>query len=272
MIAHPEGSVEHVFERRSINGNVKVVHERGRGIAWRIWPAAHVLLQHLENSAPLSSDLWVLELGAGVGLVGICCASWGAKKVFLTDLDEALPALKRSVAANEECVSAKVQVCKLAYGDIEALHLLLQDIPIGADLLVVGSDLTYWESLYEPLAITMKEILDVHPKTKILLAHTKRDWGGTEKRFFTKLLSQNGLNVDIVESFIVEERDAEKQHGTAELMKMEKVNDENPEWTTRLYGVSLKAEKASIPNEDTTLDMFHQYKNLKKNQKRKTGK
>jgi len=60
----------------------------------------------------------VLELGCGVGLVGLICAALGAKKVWLTDRDQgALALCQQSIAVNEGFADI-CQVNRLLFGQV----------------------------------------------------------------------------------------------------------------------------------------------------------
>ena len=60
----------------------------------------HLRAQYLEKQPNLISSKRVLELGAGIGLVGIAAGVLGAKEVLLTDLPYALPNMRENVRRN----------------------------------------------------------------------------------------------------------------------------------------------------------------------------
>lgn len=66
-----------------------------------LWASSVVLLKYLESQVPSPSlrDVRVLEIGAGLGLVGIAMALEGAH-VTATDLPAVMPALIRNAKAN----------------------------------------------------------------------------------------------------------------------------------------------------------------------------
>ena len=55
----------------------------------------------------------VLELGAGVGLVGLTAAALGGQYVILTDLPDVLPVLQENVARNESIIDPD-RICCVA--------------------------------------------------------------------------------------------------------------------------------------------------------------
>jgi hypothetical protein len=97
-------------------------HDSKRGIAFQLWPAASYLCNHIEqnyenihtmikaktgaaSSSSSSSDgtkypLNVLELGAGIGLVGIFCGSLFTTShindIIITDLTETVPIINEN--------------------------------------------------------------------------------------------------------------------------------------------------------------------------------
>ena len=253
----------------------KVVHERGAGIAWRIWPSAHFLLDFLVNNGtiwknlPESNDTartHLLELGAGVGLVGICCAAQlPLQRVTLTDID--LDPLIRSVEANDEHVRSRIKVERLGWGEPLPPFLSSSDLNLqiansndgqcamtGATtdrLLVVASDVVYWESLAAPLADSIRMLCTRPGGAVVYISHRKRDWR-TERRFFTRLLRQRGLLAEVVAQAHCIELGAEAQDGEARILLASDaaaaaasagaagaVEDADTAWNTRVYKITL---------------------------------
>ena len=210
--------------------DISIVHERGRGIAWRIWPAAHILVEWLEkNKAVIKSEpTHVVEIGAGVGMVGVCCAALGADLVTLTDLDEALPALARTAEANPG-LSEKLRVARLFFGHKDDMRNVVQSTE--SRLIIVGSDLVYFESLFLPLAETMRELCYEYDAT-VYLAYKKRIWKN-EKRFFSKILEQHGLKAEVVFETIVEEQDGLSQAADGRVQVAEGLI-----WNSRIFKIS----------------------------------
>ena len=233
-------TVSHVFKYSSdrfIVPEISVVHERGRGIAWRIWPAAHILVKWLEENTKiwLKPSTHVIEIGAGVGLVGVCCAALGAERVTLTDLDEALPALERTRLANHSTCLERLHVQRLSFGDCEDSTAIIS----GSEhkrLVVVGSDLVYFESLFVPLAACMADLCLNHNAT-IFLAYKKRIWRN-EKRFFSKILPQHGLEAVPIFECTVDEEDGCSQHTDGRVVDCD---DENV-WNSRIFKIKRGAE------------------------------
>ena len=217
----------HTYHR----GSVSVVHERGRGIAWRIWPGAHVLIDWLEKHKSEWDMSTVVEIGAGVGLVGIVCAQF-AQQVVLTDLPEELPALVRSVESNCLDIQEKLCVRPLGFGDVEMARSVAAQ-STRKSLVIVGSELIYWESLFEPIAQTLKTFIYEFGAV-CYIGYRIRVWK-TEKRFFTKILSQFGLEAEVVGQWRAVETDTGSQLSEG-LVRIE----EEGEWNTRVYRILKK--------------------------------
>lgn len=234
--------------------DIVVVHSRGDGIAWRVWPGATYLLEYIANERPdclfrkgnpRCSRTTVLELGSGVGTVGLFCAGMGMRTI-LTDTEEAVRALERSVAENEDtaivadadtCHSfsqrKRVVVMRLDWNSKKDAELVLQKMaegPFGLKrVIIVLSDCTYWDSLFVPLASTIERLLlgikDSGGQGIVLCAHERRQWK-IEKRFFTKRLRQHHLDANVVAERL---RDGSETNATHALTG----------WNQRVYKISL---------------------------------
>jgi predicted nicotinamide N-methyase len=235
------------YSRRSesyVDGveSVSVVHERGRGIAWRIWPGAHVLLDWLESHRDewCANPCHCVEIGAGVGLVGVVCAGLGASRVTLTDLPEELPALERSRDSNTAVVKDRIHVGPLSFGVDSELDAISR--PHSENLVVVGSELIYWESLFEPIAKTLQRFAHEYG-AKIFIGYRKRVWK-TEKRFFTKVLGQFGLDCEVLGQWLAVEEDGASQKTDGQVVYK---TSEDGEWDTRVYRIFAKSMPV-VPN------------------------
>ena len=129
-----------------------------------LWASASVLVQWLAEK-PERIDRYVrgkrvLELGSGLGLVGVGLAKLGASHVHLTDLPQQIPLLRQNVEANfdEERRSGEhIVLSALPWG--LASSLLPQ--PAAGDFfdLVVATDVCYDAALVAPLTKTLSDVL-----------------------------------------------------------------------------------------------------------------
>jgi len=71
-----------------------------RGVGSGLWSAAEVLSDYFVEHPELFRDAACLELGAGLGAVGMTLASYGARLVVLTDTPMQVPLTQRNVEGN----------------------------------------------------------------------------------------------------------------------------------------------------------------------------
>ena len=197
-----EGAYETLIFETAVAPPVRVRTRKREGIAFQLWPAAEFLCRCVEEELraetlpdaeegagagagagarllprPLSQTR-VVELGAGVGLVGLFLAAAGAREAVLTDLEEVTPILEANIALNaaSEAGSApaidagSVRAVALAWGTDQVERVLGEG---GAeDVLVVAADCVYWEELLPPLEETLHRLCEAG--ATVLLAQTRR--------------------------------------------------------------------------------------------------
>jgi predicted nicotinamide N-methyase len=143
------------------------------GIAWQLWPAAHVAAEY----ACLNPQLWrgarVCELGAGCGLTGLRVACLGAH-VTLTDLPDVTEGvLNDNARANADAIAAcgggSVQVAPLAWGDAAHIAALCSGDPWDV---LLCADVVYRRHLIAPLIATLRGMAT--KDTLVVIAHLKR--------------------------------------------------------------------------------------------------
>lgn len=176
---------------------IVLLERKHLGIAHQLWPAAGFLCDffvkneeilisaataetpqlascdHSSNSSTADPQLCILELGAGIGLCGMFIAAMMNKRfrtsVALTDLPEAIEGLNLNVERNN--LSSTVQSKVLSWGvsaDVEAVMSQFG----GRIPLVIAADCVYWECLYEPLFITLKDL--IARGCKVIISHVRR--------------------------------------------------------------------------------------------------
>lgn len=177
-----------------------------------LWDSALVLANYL----PLLNlqGKRVVELGSGVGAVGLMCKRFGAS-ITLTDLPENCDLIRRNALENgfnvlnmekpqsldkDDIVSddATVRVCPIRWGttsDHLPTHLIRQG---GVDL-ILGSDLflPYATDLLQPLCITIAALLEIsHPKAEAIMVYEER----FDCSAFWAVCKQLSLDVEFVPS------------------------------------------------------------------------
>ncbi len=127
-----------------------------------LWPGAKIMA-HVIDRAPWPREVELLELGAGVGLVGLMAQMLGTRVVF-SDYDP-----------------VAIQVCRYNavrnhLPDPEVLTLDWRTPPVRQFAAIVGCEVTYDPKLHEPLLETLA----------VMLAKTGVCWLGDPGRFWSK--------------------------------------------------------------------------------------
>eukprot|EP00928_Gymnodinium_smaydae_P053439 TRINITY_DN37425_c0_g1_i1.p1 TRINITY_DN37425_c0_g1~~TRINITY_DN37425_c0_g1_i1.p1 ORF type:complete len:466 (-),score=87.88 TRINITY_DN37425_c0_g1_i1:68-1465(-) len=162
--------VEHVLVSREAGIEVDLVQPFIAGTGGRTWEASHVLAHWLVQGAgakvamPLCNRPGgrLLELGAGLGLVGLAAAVAGASDVVLSDIDsEVLDNLRREKDLN----GLSVQVASLDYTLPVGEQLTAAGIRCSADEsvsdfdVVVGADIIYAGERHAQLAHALPDLM-----------------------------------------------------------------------------------------------------------------
>jgi len=127
-----------------------------------LWSAGVALARALGNIVPSVEGKRVLEIGAGLGIVGSAASLNGAKHVIVTDLLSMLPLLKKNVAWNlgSDNEDSKWSVCELNWGDTRNCKTVLSMTPQNRFDVVLAADVTYDTDMYFPLYRTICEVTD----------------------------------------------------------------------------------------------------------------
>lgn len=130
-----------------------------------LWRAAPLLCEFLHDNAELVQGKRVLELGAGLGLVGILAEKLGATEVVLTDGDtDTLAQLRENVDSNG---CEKITCPQLRWG-----HRLPEFVSLHGEFdVLLAADIIYVEEIIEPLFDTVVTLM----KDKFLLSYARRN-------------------------------------------------------------------------------------------------
>ncbi|MBT4761484.1 MAG: class I SAM-dependent methyltransferase [Bdellovibrionaceae bacterium] len=97
----------------------------------KVWATSLVLLNHLEEQKSDLSNLRVLEIGCGWGLLGVYLAKQFHCQVTCTDFDESvLPIVQLHAKLNTVTVKTK----KAAFSEIDIEYLKNFDLIVGAEV------------------------------------------------------------------------------------------------------------------------------------------
>ncbi len=146
-----------------------------------IWEGCAALMVHLLTRAPSGimttaaslSGLSVLELGAGVGILGCLAAQLGAREVWITDRAEILHVIQRNIRANGVQSTAKGMELEWGAHDAAPATTTASALAAAPFDVILASDVLYNLSSSLLLLETLIEFSDSH--TLILIAYRERD-------------------------------------------------------------------------------------------------
>lgn len=184
---------------------LKIYQKMEGDVSCVVWDASLVLAKYLETMCQHKSDFLsgvkVLELGSGLGVVGLTAATLGAQ-VTLTDLPEALPLLRLNINENKAKIGSMGGYAiaeALIWGDNSSL--LDEEFDI-----IVLADCVYYEEAVDPLIESLKNLNDSPTKKPVMyLTQELRD---TE----IQRTLWNSFYEKLTELFDVEKIPEEEQH------------------------------------------------------------
>ena len=172
----------------------------------QIWPPVPVMCHHLlayGRTLPLSGCR-VLELGAGVGILGVVIAKLGASEVAITEIsDVCRVVVDINVVLNQ--VQSLVHVAPLRYGK-EFIDSYLAGDKASTNCgpgpqthypLIIGTDIVYTDSLIPPLFETVSLMLEQSPDARFLLGWIVR--GVQTKELLEENAKEIGLDHQIID-------------------------------------------------------------------------
>ena len=180
-----DGSLEHDESKEPVD--VVIPEQLAASYGLYLWPSAPVLAWYLWLRQDDLKDKNILELGSGTALPGLLCAKFGAAKVYLTDdawQPNTLKNIQEAVKINGLVDNNKrLQVKGLSWGDYTEE---LFDITENKLDFVIGSDLFFDPTVFEPLLVTISFLLESHPQTEVLIAVQERSNDWTIEEFLIK--------------------------------------------------------------------------------------
>uniref|UniRef100_A0AAV1V338 Uncharacterized protein n=1 Tax=Peronospora matthiolae TaxID=2874970 RepID=A0AAV1V338_9STRA len=181
----------------------------GFGTGLTVWPAACVLLKHLEHRVASGSralvdtdNPFVLELGSGTGAVGIAAAMLlQAGRVVLTDMDNVRFIMEENVSlARQDGVVGKsvvVDVEGYEWGQPPSQSLISSAAERYPDLILVSDCILPRLYPIEPLVEALKFLS--RPHTRILISYEHRHYLHFQpKQKFWKLMKASGFMLRVI--------------------------------------------------------------------------
>ena len=90
---------------------LQICESKKYGLAGQIWDTAFLFSNFLCSTSSRNKlkNKIILEIGAGTGLCGLVAALCGAKKVYLTDREDALPVIQANIETNKEMLKSSTK-------------------------------------------------------------------------------------------------------------------------------------------------------------------
>ena len=185
---------------------------RRLGLGCVVWPAAELLsmlVADVFNKSSLNIDVkdkFVVELGAGTGLPTIVAGLRGARIALATDRKEIIDkCTKSNILTRPEGLRGvyNVQGEILDWNGQSALKFIER---YGKPDVIIGADLIYDESAFEPLVQTLQSLSDKN--TQIVITGKER-YKELNEKFISLLKAFNLEKYDILvlEDLVSDERD-----------------------------------------------------------------
>jgi len=167
---------------------VRVSPGKGKvGTGRVVWQGAACLVRFLDDRVKMLGlkGAKVLELGCGVGFVGICVACLGAR-VCLSDMEELIPFAKANIEKNQTAIAEGKGVAEakvLKWGETS-----LEDF--GDYDLIIASEVIYTKEGVQALIETVKELFEMKGD-KLRGIFSWRDAGRVGLKTFIQFLERH---------------------------------------------------------------------------------
>jgi hypothetical protein len=125
-----------------------------------VWHAGFALAKYLYNNRHLIKDKSIIEIGSGLGLVGLTAACLGAERVTFTDLDCQRSLIIRNIELNQHIWKNRC-ACQFE------VHNFCDDLNLPENSsydVLIGSDLGYDVNILEQLSKSISHILNRETK------------------------------------------------------------------------------------------------------------
>jgi predicted nicotinamide N-methyase len=174
--------MKRVFRIREneIDFSIKVNEIKSESYGCYVWPSAVIMSLYVVKNHLIFKGKKVLEIGAGVGLVGMVMARQGASVVLSDAYDMIISNLQYQMQLNAlEC-----KVVKLKWGELVS----------GKFDYIIGSDVFYDTSLFEDVIATVYSCLLSSPDCLFITAYQER----SSKHSLDPILSRWNLKGELI--------------------------------------------------------------------------
>lgn len=136
----------------------------------KLWPAS-MILSYFVKSLPTAPDVKVLEIGAGLGLVGLVAAARGFETTISDISEDALLFCQINILKNGLADKARVQKVDFTSAKLEQRYHY-----------IIGCEVLYQEDAYRPLSKFLLRTLDHDPRSEAVLG---MNYTRKAKKFFS---------------------------------------------------------------------------------------
>jgi len=147
----------------------------GYSTGGRVWPSASALCRYLSRTDICRGE-YIIELGCGAASVGLFAGACGALSVILSDCNkEVLSLAQRNAKANAETLKnlSAISVVQYGWGNTN-IQAILPPHNAYNQVLILGSDITYYRETHNALCFTIASLLQARPRSRALIAHQHR--------------------------------------------------------------------------------------------------
>lgn len=139
------------------------IQDADKGTGLKLWDSSIILSKYMEKNINLIQGKRILELGCGIGSLGLSLSCLGATTVMLTDLEYTMANLDHNVRSNR---LNNVQTAVLNWAEPKTYPVMEFDI-------IVAADVVWLEGLVPSLVMCMHTLALRNPTT-IYLSHQTR--------------------------------------------------------------------------------------------------
>lgn len=173
-----DGAISELLLGKAVASNSLCDYElvdKEKGFSGILWNTSRVLYKFILDTPTVKesfSGKQVLELGAGLGILGLAIAELGAH-VTCTERKASMGALKSSVRSREHLLSkGSLRCLELTWGDVDHSELA-SDGETTYDYMI-ASELLYDEEVHEDLLQTMQQLYQRYPDMVTYFAFVDR--------------------------------------------------------------------------------------------------
>jgi len=165
-LLHMERTVRIPTKSRQIfwgGHSIQFFEQPGKSVRSTFSDSCSPLLKYLEENKSLFQGKKVIELGGGIGLIGILCALLGAD-VVVTDHEDLLPLIRQNIATNTS-LCHKISAIALNWGDdVSSLQPPFD--------FIIASEVIHQKESFQSLINSFDLLSDF--ETKILVSYKRK--------------------------------------------------------------------------------------------------